>query len=65
MAMISRRDAEPQRDLNEISGQIVEAAVPSKQLLTYLKLMDYRLGLLVNFGASLLKDGIKRIANNF
>ncbi|HRI83049.1 MAG TPA: GxxExxY protein, partial [Opitutaceae bacterium] len=40
------------------------APVHGKQLLTYLKLMDYRLGLLINFGAPLLKDGIKRIANN-
>lgn len=40
------------------------APVHSKQLLTYLKLMDCRLGLLLNFGAPLLKDGIKRIANN-
>lgn len=136
MLMMSRRDAEPQRDLNDVSGQIVDAAihihmklgpgllesvytrllayelekrglvaerevpvpvvyddirfeegfradliveksvivglksvetlapVHSKQLLTYLKLMDYRLGLLINFGAPLLKDGIKRIANN-
>jgi iron complex transport system substrate-binding protein len=40
------------------------APVHSKQLLTYLKLMDYRLGLLINFGAPLLKDGIKRIANH-
>lgn len=136
MLMMSRRDAEPQRDLNEISGKIVDAAVHvhsklgpgllesvyervlayelekrglhverqvpvpiiydeirfeegfrsdliveksvvielksvealapvhGKQLLTYLKLMDCRLGLLLNFGAPLLKDGIKRIANN-
>jgi len=34
-----------------------------KQVLTYLRLLDYRLGLLINFGASLLKDGIKRIVN--
>ena len=40
------------------------APVHSKQLLTYLKLLDYRLGLLINFGSPLLKDGIKRIANN-
>ncbi len=33
------------------------------QLLTYLKLGDYRLGLLINFNAKLLKDGIKRIIN--
>lgn len=135
--MNSRRDAETQRDLNAISGQVVDAAVRihtrlgpgllesvyervlayelekrglgverqvvvpiiyddihfeegfradlivgkavivelksvetmvpvhGKQLLTYLKLMDCRLGLLINFGAPLLKDGIKRIVNNF
>lgn len=40
------------------------ATVHGKQLLTYLKLLDYRLGLLINFGAPLLKDGIKRVANN-
>jgi GxxExxY protein len=34
-----------------------------KQLLTYLKLMDCRLGLLINFGSPLLKNGVKRIAN--
>jgi len=34
-----------------------------KQVLTYLKLTNLRLGLLVNFNVVLLKDGIKRIAN--
>ncbi len=34
------------------------------QLLTYLKLTDSRLGLLINFNVSLIKNGIKRIANN-
>ncbi|MGL4424280.1 MAG: GxxExxY protein [Gemmataceae bacterium] len=37
--------------------------VHAKQVLTYCKLLDYRLGLLINFGSPLLKDGIKRIAN--
>lgn len=37
--------------------------VHGKQLLTYLKLTDFRLGLLINFGETLLKDGIKRVAN--
>jgi GxxExxY protein len=40
------------------------APVHAKQVLTYLKLMNLRVGLLINFGAPLLKDGIKRIANN-
>ena len=39
------------------------APVHAKQLLTYLKLTDFRLGLLINFGEALLKDGIKRLAN--
>lgn len=34
------------------------------QLLTYLKLTDSRLGLLINFKVALIKNGIKRIANN-
>ncbi|MGC9362797.1 MAG: GxxExxY protein [Candidatus Syntrophosphaera sp.] len=33
------------------------------QLLTYLKLMNKRLGLLINFNVPLLKDGIKRMVN--
>ncbi len=33
------------------------------QILTYLKLGDYKLGLLINFNVALLKNGIKRIAN--
>ncbi len=34
------------------------------QLLTYLKLSKLKLGLLINFNVSILKDGIKRIVNN-
>ncbi len=39
------------------------AKVHHKQLFTYIKLADKRLGLLLNFGANLMKEGIKRIAN--
>ena len=35
-----------------------------KQLLTYLKLTDLRLALLINFNEKLIKDGIKKIVNN-
>ncbi len=38
--------------------------VHQKQLLTYLRLADMRLGLLINFSAFLIKDGIQRIVNN-
>jgi GxxExxY protein len=34
------------------------------QLLTYLKLSNLKLGILINFNVPILKDGIKRIVNN-
>ncbi|MBM9538395.1 GxxExxY protein [Desulfobulbus alkaliphilus] len=37
--------------------------VHPKQLLTYLRLMNLPLGLLVNFGAPLLKNGLQRVVN--
>lgn len=37
--------------------------VYSKQLLTYLKLMDKKLGLLINFNVPRLTDGVERIVN--
>ena len=39
------------------------APVHKKQLLTYLRLADTRLGLLINFNEELIKDGIKRVVN--
>lgn len=39
--------------------------VHKKQTLTYLKLSKLTLGLLINFGSPLLKNGIHRIANNY
>ncbi len=33
------------------------------QLLTYLKLSDCKLGLLINFNVKLLKDGVRRVVN--
>lgn len=40
------------------------AAVHGKQVLTYLRLLDLPLGLLINFGSATFKDGVKRIVNN-
>ena len=40
------------------------SAVHKKQLLTYLRLSDMKLGLLINFGDVLLKNGITRIVND-
>lgn len=39
--------------------------VHKKQLLTYLRLTNLQVGLLINFNTNLLKDGITRIVNNY
>ena len=36
----------------------------AKQCLTYLRLLDKRLGYVINFGMPSLKDGIQRVVNN-
>jgi GxxExxY protein len=45
----------------EIKTVEVFTDVHTAQVLTYLKLGNYKLGLLLNFHVSTLKDGIKRI----
>jgi len=40
------------------------ARVHSKQVLTYLRLLDLPVGLLINFGAGSLSDGLQRILNS-
>ncbi|KAF5056095.1 PD-(D/E)XK nuclease superfamily protein [anaerobic digester metagenome] len=40
------------------------SAVHKKQLITYLKLTNLKLGLLINFNTNLLKDGFIRLVNN-
>lgn len=47
----------------EIKSIAEVAALHRKQLLTYLRLADIRLGLLINFNVVLIKDGITRIVN--
>lgn len=47
----------------EIKSVTALAAAHEKQLLTYLRLLDCRVGLLLNFGAAHLRDGLKRIVN--
>jgi GxxExxY protein len=43
----------------------IEAIGPvhKKQLLTYLRLSDKRLGLLINFNVELIKNGVSRVVN--
>ena len=47
----------------EIKSVEAIAPVHRKQLLTYLRLADKRLGLLINFDVELIKDGIARVVN--
>ena len=49
----------------EIKSIEAVAPVHKKVLLTYLRLMDRRVGLLINFGVDVLKDGVTRIVNQF
>ncbi len=53
-----------QKVIIEIKSVEILAPVHFKQLLTYLKLTDIKLGLLINFNESLIKNGIKRVVNN-
>jgi GxxExxY protein len=47
----------------EIKSVEALAPVHRKQLETYLRLTDLRLGLLINFNVELIKDGIQRVVN--
>src|SRR5437870_3190613 len=47
----------------EIKSVETIAPVHKKQLLTYLRLTDRRLGLLINFNVDLIKEGITRVVN--
>jgi GxxExxY protein len=51
--------------LIELKSVERQAPVHAKQVLTYLRLMDLPLGLLINFGLASYKLGVQRIANGF
>lgn len=48
----------------ELQSVEVLSPVHPKQLLTYLKITNLKLGLLINFNESLIKNGFTRIVNN-
>ncbi len=52
------------RLLVELKSVETLAPVHGKQVLTYLRLLNLPLGLLMNFGAATFKEGVKRIVNN-
>ncbi len=47
----------------ELKSVVRVAPVHKKTLLTYLRLTDCRLGLLMNFGEELMKSGVSRVVN--
>ena len=47
----------------ELKSKVQLVPVDKKQLLTHLRLADKRLGLLINFGEELIKNGISRVVN--
>jgi len=47
----------------EIKAVEALLAIHQAQLLTYLKLGGWKVGLLINFNVPVLKDGIKRLVN--
>jgi len=47
----------------EVKSLVSLTALHEKQLLTYLRLLDYRVGMLLNFGCTTMKAGVKRIVN--
>jgi iron complex transport system substrate-binding protein len=51
--------------LIEIKSTERHAPVHAKQLLTYLRLMNLRLGLLMNFGLATFKEGTSRLINDY
>jgi GxxExxY protein len=58
-------------DLIVDAGLVIEvksierlSGVHAKQLLTYLRLMQQPLGLLMNFGGETMKEGLKRVINS-
>lgn len=50
--------------LIELKSTEAYASVHAKQVITYLRLMDLRLGLLMNFGAATFKEGLRRLVNS-
>jgi len=48
----------------EVKSVDALADIHMAQVLTYLKLKELKLGLLINFNNVLLKDGIRRVVNN-
>jgi GxxExxY protein len=53
------------RVIVEIKSVERRARAHTKQLLTYLRLSNLQVGLLLNFGGETMKEGIERVVNNY
>lgn len=53
------------RLLIELKSTENHSPVHAKQVITYLRLMDLRLGLLMNFGAATFREGVRRLVNDY
>lgn len=51
--------------LVELKSVETLAGVRYRQVLTYLRLLDLRVGLLINFGGATLRAGLHRVVNNY
>jgi hypothetical protein len=54
-----------ERVIVEVKSLEHVVSVHKRQLLTYLRLTNLRVGLLLNFGAEVMKDGIDRVVHNY
>ena len=53
------------RLLIELKSTEGHSPLHAKQVITYLRLMNLPLGLLINFGAATFKQGVRRLVNNY
>ncbi|MGO9017295.1 MAG: GxxExxY protein [Syntrophobacteraceae bacterium] len=49
----------------ELKSVSTLAPVHSKQILTYIRLLNLPVGLLINFGAATMREGLHRVVNNY
>ena len=54
-----------QRVVVELKSIVQLAPVHTKQVLTYLRLTDLRVGLLIDSGGATLKEGLRRVVNSY
>jgi PD-(D/E)XK nuclease superfamily len=65
MNLIAHNPAVHDDDVRITSDRPPSGYFHAKQPLTYLRLMNLPLGLLINFGGVTLKEGLKRVVNTY